>query len=287
VGVTISQQAAIAALGRGAAQETSKREGRWALDEPEYARRHEMAVAGGTGLVFAQRQAHVRAARKAAVDVENALSAGNASDTLYSAALNALDFSVQALPHVAAEFYEPARVTAEAGADRRTERLLDKIVEAMVDFAAGEGEGRLGGKRRPVIVVGDCVKRDSWSSGAVGMQALLAKLEQRCIVIFGSEHCSSRLCGLCGDNVTHPLKQSKDGGEPAEDKGTIICLNKSCPSRARYANRDLNAACTIVNRFFLSYIFGGKLGTVHAQARFAVRAFGHSHTPPSPPPPLH
>jgi transposase len=44
----------------------------------------------------------------------------------------------------------------------------------------------------------------------------------------------------------------------------MYCKNLACPSQGRFTNRDVQAACNIVDRFICAFVLGGKLGLLSA-----------------------
>jgi hypothetical protein len=111
--------------------------------------------------------------------------------------------------------------------------------------------------RPPVIYVGDWVLNLKQNSGAFSKKRFLRQLAERAIVVVCHEYYTTKLCGDCGCEMRFPHKSGDK--KHLEHKGTVYCANKSCPSGGQFQNRDVAAACNIVNRFIHGF-FVGELG---------------------------
>ena len=175
--------------------------------------------------------------------------------------LKALKVAVDIAPVVIEQFYRPSRLAAMIRVRRRMERVYDKTVHQVLQFICTNlnvvtGSAPPGAARRPVLLIGD------WATSKkrinkFAFQRLIDRLAKKAIIVKGvNEHCTTRLCAMCGTTVLYPLKQ----GSKEMHNGTVYCPNTACPLRHSFLNRDVAAASNIVNRFLADMLMGGNLG---------------------------
>jgi hypothetical protein len=177
-----------------------------------------------------------------------------------TAIFEALKVAMEISPTVIEQFYRPSRVAARIRLRRRTERVYDKTVHQLLQFitpgSSGDtGSASPGAARRPVLLIGD------WATSKkrikkFAFQRLIERLAKKAIIVEVDEHCTTRLCAMCGTTVLYPLKQ----GSKETHNGTVYCPNTACPLRHSFLNRDVAAASNIVNRFLADMLMGGNLG---------------------------
>jgi hypothetical protein len=177
-----------------------------------------------------------------------------------TAVFAALKVAMDIAPVVIEQFYRPSRVAAMIRVRRRTERVYDKTAHQVLQFispnlSGGTGSASLGAARRPVLLIGNWATEKK-RSNKFAFQRFIDRLAKKAIIVEVDEHCTTRLCAMCGTTVMYPSKQwSKD-----MHKGTVNCPNTACPLRHSFLNRDVAAASNIVNRFLADMFMGGNLG---------------------------
>ena len=174
----------------------------------------------------------------------------------------ALAIAAEMMPDLGALYYHSGRVAADTESKRCRARLMDKTVHETAKFA-GCAQPRNAAAGLPVVFLGAWAMGPRRRSGNFALKAFVKKLAAKVIVVVASEHRTTVSCGHCGGPVSHPSK----GRTPAarakkrnEFRGTVYCADKTCASHGRLFNRDVHAACNIVNRWVYEYLVGGELG---------------------------
>jgi hypothetical protein len=167
------------------------------------------------------------------------------------------------LDHVRALHFHAGRDAAANEASRRRKRLMAKTVQQTLRFAGheliqGQSVEERAATPAPVIICGDYGSSGKGKKcGQFPLKTFLAELKKSAIVVIAEETCTTRVCGACGSYNKHPVHP---GTKNAPFKGTVQCMNKSCPANGRYLARDVAAAASICNRFVFQYLVGGELG---------------------------
>ncbi len=216
------------------------------------------------------------AAMQAAVDAAAAIDAAavSAAAAALAAAVSAAAATAAAAAATAADTALPFGAAAEPDAQRRrvaqppgsfqvdedqpdVDPVLPPTWTTMPRAARIRAAQRGTRWRPPVIYFGDWVLNRKQTSGAFPKKRFLRELAKRAIVIVCHEYYTTKLCGDCGCEMKFPYKS----GAKAHQKfrGTVYCPNKTCASRGQFQNRDVAAACNIVNRFMYGF-FVGELG---------------------------
>ncbi len=172
--------------------------------------------------------------------------------------------AAEMMPGLAALYYHSGRVAADTESKRCRARLMDKTLHETAKFAGCAQQPRDVAAGLPVVFLGAWAMGPRRRSGNVALKAFVKKLAAKVIVVVASEHRTTMACGHCGGRVSHPSK----GRTPAarakkrnEFRGTVYCADKTCASHdGRLFNRDIHAACNIVNRWVYEYLVGGELG---------------------------
>ena len=143
-------------------------------------------------------------------------------------------------PPRAALFFNKTRLAANTTAARARQRVLDASVAQVINFAVSKTPSTVDASaaRLPVIYVGDRANNRKASRG-FAMQRFLHLLARKAIVVICSEHRTTKCCGDCGHFNVQPRKAYS----AVEHRGTKYCANLECPSRGRFTNRDVQAAC--------------------------------------------
>ena len=175
--------------------------------------------------------------------------------------LQAFAIGAAAMPSRAALFFNKTRLAENAKRARVRQRVLDTTVNQVVNFAGAKTPRNIDGtvKRLPVIYIGDRVNNPK-ASRTFPMKRFLRLLARKAIVVICSEHRTTKCCGDCGYFNVQPRKAYS----AVLHRGTMYCEQRACPSQGRFTNRDVQAACNIVDRFICAFVLGGKLGLLSA-----------------------
>jgi hypothetical protein len=169
----------------------------------------------------------------------------------------AFAFAAAANPSRIALYFNDTRLTENAKSARARQRALDVSVNRVISFACASTPRNIDGsvKRIPVLYVGDRVNSRKASRG-FAMKRFLHLLSRKAIVVVCSEFRTTKCCSDCGRFNLQPRKAYS----AMPHRGTMYCANRACPSQGRFTNRDVQAACNIVDRFICAFVLGGKLG---------------------------
>jgi len=200
-------------------------------------------------------QAHTRAVQQAGIDAAAAYA--NPAMSPMQQLLAAYAIGAAVMPARAALFFNKTRLAVNTTAARARQRVLDASVAQVINFAVSKTPSNVDASaaRLPVIYVGDRANNRKASRG-FAMQRFLHLLARKAIVVICSEHRTTKCCGDCGHFNVQPRKAYS----AVEHRGTKYCANLECPSRGRFTNRDVQAACNIVDRFICAFMLGGSLG---------------------------
>ena len=175
--------------------------------------------------------------------------------------LQAFAIGTAAMPSRVALFFNETRLAENARSARVRQRVLDTAVNQLISFASAktlpDADDTV--KRLPVIYIGDRVNNRKASRG-FAIQRFLHLLARKAIVVICSEHRTTKCCGDCGHFNVQPRKAYS----AVLHRGTMYCEQRVCPSQGRFTNRDVQAACNIVDRFICAFVLGGKLGLLSA-----------------------
>jgi hypothetical protein len=200
-------------------------------------------------------QVHTRAVQQAGIDAAAAYA--NQALSPMQQLLAAYAIGAAVMPARAALFFNKTRLDVNTTAARARQRVLDASVAQVINFASAQTLPNVDASaaRLPVIYVGDRANNRKASRG-FAMQRFLHLLARKAIVVICSEHRTTKCCGDCGHFNVQPRKAYS----AVEHRGTKYCANLECPSRGRFTNRDVQAACNIVDRFICAFMLGGSLG---------------------------
>jgi hypothetical protein len=200
-------------------------------------------------------QAHTRIVHTAGVEAAAAFA--NPELTKLERLFAAFAAAAAAMPFKVALFFNETRLAENAKSARTRQRVLDTTVNQVVNFASAKTLRNVDGtvKRLPVIYVGDRVNNRK-ASRSFPMQRFLHLLARLAIVVICTEHRTTKCCGDCGHFNVQPRKAYST----VLHRGTMYCEQRVCPSQGRFTNRDVQAACNIVDRFICAFVLGWTLG---------------------------
>ena len=200
-------------------------------------------------------QVHTRAVHQAGIDAAAAYA--NPALPPMERVFQAFAIAAGALPARVELYFNPTRLALATKAFRLRHRVLAASVNQVINFAVSKTPSNVDGSatRLPVIYVGDRVNNRK-ASRSFPMQRFLHLLARKAIVVICSEHRTTKCCGDCGHFNVQPRKAYST----AKHRGTMYCENLECPSRGRFTNRDVQAACNIVDRFICAFVLGGTIG---------------------------